>query len=198
MKKEKFQEFWKESANWYNSVNDTPILKNASIDIRDYCRLRDDCGEELYQAYGRVKQIVKDLYFKQPQKKKLNKYKRAAVIAYIINISEPLEYFTCSFSYEDVFMLKQRLAIYMALLSIVIEYPKEAVQRLAKPLFDFANIGVDRKEDEDDFFTNICKDLYFSIPYENFNVLTMANMLQLLVERASNLAKIDPINDAEE
>ena len=64
-----------------------------------------------------------------------------------------------------------------------------------KVIFDFDNIGLSRDDKNDSFLLSIYKDLFYAEIYENFNVLTFANLLLVLVERASLLSQIVPIDE---
>ena len=95
--------------------------------------------------------------------------------------------------------LKQRLAFYIAIGSIVQDYSEEDVSSLGKPHFDFEDLGkCDIIDDEDTFLLSVYKDLFFSEVYENYNILTMANVFGLLTERASNLSTLEPVENAQE
>lgn len=195
MTKEKFHEFWKLSKEWFNTVGESEDLKAVGVDISKYCSLAEDCEDDIYEAYINVRQLVKELYFKDPSGKKLNKFKRASVIAYIINIYEPLNFSNDRQSYEDKYFLKQRLALYMALQSIIIEYPEELVSKLNKPIFQIRQQGKPIVNGDDDFYMSICKDMFFSVIFKNYNVLTMANLFESLVKGYSNLNEIPTIDE---
>ena len=93
MTESKFLEFWCcWSANWYNGCSFTVIGNDTVRTVKDLCRIKDNYGKNLFKIYTEIKKITKECYFKDPKKKKLNRYKRAAVIAYAIIKSEPLEY----------------------------------------------------------------------------------------------------------
>lgn len=195
MTEKKFHEFWKLSKKWLDTVGESEDQKAAGVNIADYCCLVEDCEDDIYEAYINVRQLVKELYFKDPRGKKLNKFKRASVIAYIINIYEPLSFSNDRQSYEDKYFLKQRFALYMALQSIIIEYPEELVSKLNKPIFQIRQQGKPVENDDDDFYMSICKDMFFSNIYKNYNVLTMANLFESLIKGYSNLNEIPTIEE---
>ena len=94
--------------------------------------------------------------------------------------------------------MKQRLAFYVAIGSIIQDYSEEAVNALSKPYFDFENLGKrDIIDNEDTFLLSVYKDLFFAEVYQNYNVLTMANVFGLLTERASKLSILTPVEDAQ-
>lgn len=197
MKKETFLKFWEEwSSNW---INFSIKCEGKIIPFSSLCSLRPKYGDKLYESYNIIKGIIKDSYFKDTSKR-LSKYKRAAIIAYVINGSHPLEY--CDKAIEDDLdphFLKQRLAFYVALGSIVQGYSQQEVEKLKKPYFDFYSLGrQDIVDNEDDFLLSVYKDLFFSEIYKNYNVLTMANVFGLLVERASKLSELTPLAELEQ
>ena len=104
--------------------------------------------------------------------------------------------------------MKQRLAFYIGIGSIVQGFPEDAVKRVcAEPgkLFDFDTLDVNWSHtdqeiplEKDDFLTSVYKDLFFSELYGNYNILTMANVFGLLTERASKLGALTPIESTTE
>ncbi len=197
MQQNLFINFWDSwSARWYASkikINEktTPVSK--------LCSIKPECGYILYQHYSLIKQIVKDSYFRNTEKK-LSRYKRAAVIAYAINGFSPLEYKDSSIEHDlDFIYLKQRLAFYVALGSIIQDYQEDDISKLEKPYFDFDSLGKkDIVDGEDDFLLSVYKDMFYADVYENYNVLTMANVFGLLTERASKLGELTPVAALEE
>lgn len=192
MQQEQFKSFWENWANrWYTS---NVQVDGNPVPVADLCSLKKGYDCVLYQHYSLIKRVVKESYFKNTSKK-LSRYKRAAVIAYAINGASPIEYKNPSIKCDmDSYYLKQRLAFYVALGSIIQDYPKDDILKQNKPYFDFDDLGKkDIVDGEDDFLLSVYKDLFFSDIYENFNVLTMANVLGLLTERASRLATLTPI-----
>lgn len=195
MKKSTFGEIWNYWAeDWLKSG--TLCVNNADTPVSSLCSLREDYGSIVCKRYLKIKEIIKDAYFSDSSKR-LSRYKRAAIVAYAINGSNPLEY-KSSLKEDDVekYFLKQRLAFHVAIGSIIQDYPKEKVLDIIDKdgaLFDFKNLGTANVANgEDDFLMSVYKDLFFSEIYDNYNVLTMANMFGLLVERASKLSMITP------
>lgn len=189
MTQETFNEFWEKwSAVWYNSAT---IEKNGTIvPVSELCAIKKNYAQVLCNRYLTIKSIVKDSYFRD-KSKKLSRYKRAAVIAYAINGASPLAYYNNDMPNDlDSDFLKQRLAFFVAIGSIIQDYPQALVQSLSEnsSIFDFSSLGaLDVVDKEDDFLTSVYKDLFYSEIYENYNVLTMANVFGLLTERASIL-----------
>ena len=197
MQQSLFVYFWENwSSRWYNSeikIDEKPTP------IAELCSIKPNYGPVLYRRYSLIKEIVKESYFRNTEKK-LSRYKRAAVIAYAINESSPLEYKDPTVSNDlDSIYLKQRLAFCVALGSIIQDYPEDEVSKLKKPYFDFDSLGKrDIVAGEDDFLLSVYKDMFFADIYENYNVLTMANVFGLLTEKASRLGALSPIQAQEE
>lgn len=194
MKQETFIDFWNRSCEkWYaaETVNNVPVA--------NLCKIKSNYGIVLYERYEIIKKNIKGSYFKHKKEKLfLNRYKRAAVIAYTIIGASPLEYKDGEIQYDlDPSFLKQRLAFYIALSSIIQDYSEEEVAKLEKPIFYFQELGQEGEE-VDSFLESVYKDLFFAEKYCNYNVLTMANVFGLLIERASKLSSLKPVQDTEE
>lgn len=196
MKREKFKSFWDAwSKAWIAS---SIHWKGEEVALSSLCDLRSAYGDALYDRYCFIKKTVKDSYF-QDSTKRLSRYKRAAIIAYTVNGATPLKYLEKNIQ-DDMHpaFLKQRLAFYVAIGSIIQDFSEDEVNALPKPYFDFDNLGkCDIVDDEDTFLLSVYKDLFFAEVYENYNVLTMANVFGLLTERASNLSRLAPVEDAQ-
>lgn len=194
MTQETFHTFWgKWSLEWYNSNIE---LNGIRVPVAQLCELKPDYDRILNQHYQLIKQIVKDSYFKDTSKL-LSRYKRAAVVAYAVNEASPLIYKDATIKEDmDPNFLKQRLAFFVALGSIIQDYSEEEVNALTPPYFDFDNLGKrDIIDGEDDFLQSVYKDLFYADVYENYNVLTMANVFGLLIERASKFGSLTPYED---
>ena len=196
MEREKFKSFWDSWSNAWIASNIS--WKGREVALSSLCTLKSDYGDALYDRYCLIKKTVKDSYF-QDNKKRLSRYKRAAVIAYTVNGAAPLTYLDKNIQNDmHPAFLKQRLAFYAAIGSILQDYSEEAVKALPQPHFDFENLGkCDIVDDEDTFLLSVYKDLFFSEVYENYNVLTMANVFGLLTERASELSSLEPVADVQ-
>lgn len=216
MTKEKFRIFWEAWAgSWVQ--NATVLLNEDAIPVSCLCSFNPSACEDVFKAYDNQKKLVKREYFQRGAKGKndsidphLSRYKRAAILTYAVVIADPikisiknkkaqkkkaeLEKKYKNLKEFDIFYLKQRLAFYVALGSIIQDFPKEKVEAIlggGKTLFRFEELGRDELWDgEDDFCTSLYKDLFFSEYYKNYNVLTMANVYGLLTERCSNLPKL--------
>ncbi len=192
MKKEKFVELWdKYAPQWYEKA--VVHVDGCTHQVSEYCEVKDEYGEFLYETYEDIKHVTKKLYF-ESEENRVNRFKRAAILMYAINIADPLLYKN-EYSEDDVeigrLFLKQRLAFYIAQQSIIVQYPKNVVQPLIDermPLYDLDIVSHGVGDGCSDTFTeSIYKDLFFSGIYQNFNVLTMANVFVVLTERSSKL-----------
>lgn len=196
-----FRHFW----NLYA----TEWVKEAEIEIDGkitpvsaLCSLKDNYEKILLKRYNTMKKIVKDFYF-GTKGNHINRYKRAAIIAYVISSADPLDYkIQVNYGIDDYF-LKQRLAFFVAIGSIIQDFDENAIAAVKGPLFDLSELGTKFKKvqsgtesshpdaeevnEQDDFQMSIYKDLFFSEIYQNYNVLTMANVFGLLTERVSSL-----------
>ena len=187
MTEAKFIELWNGTvARW---IGDSFILIDNEVErtvsFSDVCSVKNDVVHRIYQNYEHVKSIVKKLYFKD-KTKRISKYKRAAVIIYaIIAGQDPLEYKVEKSKYRKMF-LKQRFALNMALSSIMQSYEIN-LSELKEPIFKFDELGAPVDQGDDDFLLSVYKDIYYSEQHKNFNILSMANIFGLLVERASIL-----------
>lgn len=193
MKVEKFEELWNNSCeNWLKS--EIEIDSNKKIAVSDVCSISRDSAKKVYTQYIAIKTAAKKLYFKDEQKT-LSRYKRAAALAYAVILANPLEYkMPTSERFDHVsYFLKQRFAFYFALSSIILDYKQEYIAELIDKsghIFEFDALGdVNDSDCDDTFLESVYKDMFFSELYQNYNILTMANVFGLLVERASHLKK---------
>ena len=198
MQRDKFLEFWnKYSQEWYTTTFVCDDKNN--IAINELCVFRKDSADIVYTKYEFIKNVVKESYFKNVDPNELkpcriSRYKRAAVLTYAIINSNPLIFKNKkSDPWIDPYFLKQKLAFYLAIGSIVQDATNFSIEKCQKqniPVFDFISLGKSDKNtnfQDDSFLTSVYKDLLFSEIYSNFNVLTMANLYGLLTEKASNL-----------
>lgn len=192
-----FQLFWeKSSSEWYENAVFRIGTSREKHPVKDYCHIKTNIGGLLFSRYTSIKALIKDVYFKDPEKK-LSRYKRAAVIAQTILLTDPLVYNDPNLSELDPNFLKQRLAFSVAISSIVQAYPLESIASLEKPLFHYEDLDNNCLEEDDSFLLSVYKDMFFAELYENYNVLTMANVFGLLTERVSKLGMIQPREDNE-
>lgn len=197
MTKNTFDALWTDCvSSWLNKA--TVLEDGKQIYVSDLCQIKEGYSDIIWQRYETIKNLIKDLYF---QKDKgpifVSLYKRAAIIAKAVNGSSPLIYKRKLSHGVDPYFLKQRFAFYLAIGSIIQGFPKEKVEALIKSniqLFDFEELDKiefssdsEFKSERDDFLMSIYKDMFFSEVYENYNILTMANVFGLLTERASQL-----------
>ena len=203
MKNETFDKFW--NACFLTWMERTTVQAHAAgsvVDVKSLCRFTDTAFDDVFSAYNRVKKIAKDIYFKNKDSRgeyvHLNRYKRAAVMTYAVLLADPLALTSSDETVcLDCYFLKQRLAFFVGLQSIVQDFPQNKVREklgTAGKVFFFDELGKrDTHKDEDSFEMSIYKDLLFAELHNNYNILTMANVYGLLTERASILADIDPI-----
>lgn len=192
---DKFEQFWNlYSKEWFDNAT---LKENGSIHaVSEYCTIKPDCVHELYDTYCEIKRILKMRYY-AGRNPLLNRYRRAAALAYAINECAPLEYRNKDKLHEYKFLV-QRLAFYVALSSIIIEYPQEEVEKIQQPLFAFPKRDAYEEElNGDDFLTSVYKDLYLAKEYKNFNVLTLSNVLWLIVAN-SPLGTVSPLSPSNE
>lgn len=197
MKFSTIKSLWDKYANEWHK-NEKVFINGQLVPVYDLCSLKQDYEKILLQRYDKMKEIIKQSYF-ATNIKHVNRYKRAAILAYVISSAEPITYNQAVPFGVDDFFLKQRLAFYVALGSIVSDFPKAKVEAIQGDLFDFYDLGFlnDKgvnpnggSQDRDDFLTSVYKDLFFSEIYQNYNVLTMANVFGLLTEKSSKLAQL--------
>lgn len=192
----KFAELWEVHAkNWYR--NECFPIAGVSYHVSDFCELQDqEYVSLIHQRYETIKKKIKKLYFKTSEENTttISPFKRAAIIVYAVNSLEPLVFIDKnipkSVKNRHSLFLKQKLAFHLGLMSIVMEYPKEKIEEIAKQgnIFDFdiKSIGVGG-DTGDSFLRGVYKDILFSDIYKNYNVITMSNVFLLIVERSSKL-----------
>lgn len=198
MRRDKFNEFWvKLAQEWYTTT--TVEVENKHVPVAELCTFRDNCPQLVYENYEFIKTVTKEFYFKnldnlENKPCRISRYKRAAVLTYAIIKSNPLIFVQeKSQPWIDPYFLKQKLAFYMAIGSIVQEATESSIEKCLqqnKPIFDFTSLGniADNIDCQDDtFLMSVYKDLLYSEVYDNFNILTMANLYGLLTEKASEL-----------
>lgn len=200
MKKEKFIELWKAYVlNWWNlQCIDLP---DGSVSVSELCLIKKDACKRTFEIYNIIKRAAKRYYFRAGDTPHLSRYKRAAALSYSIIISDPLYYITDNqenvSGWIDKYFLKQRLAVNLALGSIIQDFPSSIVDEHVQKggtIYDFSNLG-DGQNEDDDFLLSLYKDLLYSELYNNYNMLTMANVYGLLTEKASILGRIQNDNN---
>ena len=197
MERDTFNKLWSPCCQLWQASEILSPDGTVRLHVSDLCALRANAEDAVYNEYAHLKKITKDIYFKDTCKSLyLNRYKRAAVLTYAVILADPLEYKQkAPEELLDKYFLKQRLAFYVALQSIIQDYKEEEVQKKLKQgetVFDFDSLGrIEREKfDDDDFEMSVYKDLLFSEMHRNYNVLTMANVYGLLTERASVLGEL--------
>ena len=185
MKQEKFNEFWNIYATqWLNAKP-----KNFANDVSfgDLCDIKKNANNIVYLNYSKIKEIVKKLYFNEPAEKHvLNRYKRAAVLIQAILLSQPLSNKT-NLQFWSQYLFDERFAYYMGISSILMDYDEQAIKALNGDLFNYELADRDVDEGNDTLLISIYKDLHFSTINDNYNVLTMANVLGLIFSRISKM-----------
>lgn len=190
MDKKKFIELWNLwSEQWLRiPIEDSNGVVNA---IGEYCEMQSSAVDIVFKNYCIIKNLVKSTYFEERQHAlTLNRYKRAAVIAYAVIKTEPIV--LCNTKpEEDPLFLKQRFAFFLALGSIVQDFPIEQVRE--KKLFSVMERIGERncRAGNDAFLLSIYKDLFFAELYGNYNVLSMANIFGLLIEDVIGLSETE-------
>ena len=129
MTKRKFNEFWDK---WTLAWMETDFYYQGTfLSVSSLCEVDNRTKFSIYKAYMDIKQVVKDSYFYNPvesnKEPTLNRYKRAAVLMYVICNYEPLKYHKDIHIPADPMMLKQRFAFYMATASILQDFRKEDI-----------------------------------------------------------------------
>lgn len=198
MKKNKFVELWDNlTAEWFE--NTVIKVDGKVVPVRDLCSIRKNYAGRVHKNYELIKKVVKDSYFKNVdgdnlETCRLSRYKRAAVLTYAIIKSTPLVYKNEPKSlWIDPNFLKQRLAFYVAISSIIQDANGESIlesEKKGESIFDFSSLGYSfncAECQDDSFLMSVYKDLLYSEIYDNFNVLTMANLYGLLTEKTSSL-----------
>lgn len=186
MNRQTFSKLWAFSAKkWYDEGFIT--VDNCKTSIKSLCTLVDGIDHEIHRNYEIIKRTVKEWYFKDSVGITINRYKRAAVIVQAVFLAEPLRYKLPELGEIDYFFLKQRLAFYVALISIVYSY--DGVDLSKGELFNFERLDANLRGGEDDFLSSIYKDIFFAELYNNYNILTMANVFGMLTETSSVLPK---------
>lgn len=196
MKISKMQELWDSwSENWYQKA--TIDVNGVETSVAVLCEIKKGYSRIIYHRYNKIKKIFKKSYFYK-RHDNISRYKRAAIIAYAISAAEPLFYRNLPEGQMDDCYLKQRLAFHVAIGSIIQDFPEYAIKAVNKDgkVFDFDALGeIDRifdrlnneQDSRDDFRLSVYKDLFFAEIYENYNILTMANVFGLLTEKSSIL-----------
>lgn len=212
MRKDKFAELWNHwSKEWVENAMVT--VNGIPMRVSQFCSVKKSIEGNLWRRYEESKRRVKELYF-YGSGKRINKYKRAAVLTYVISSAIPLDYNIEQYTLclnpgankrsiselPDELFLKQRLAVHIGLCSILMDYDENMVAKLPKPIFHFPELSAQEKSDcdeemlIDDFLLSVYKDLFFAEIYHNRNVLTLANLYWLLTE-SSELRNIPAIEN---
>ena len=213
MTKSTFTELWNRwSVTWHQQGSCKVTDKDGEqvlVKFRDICTLKSDSDfvDELWDRYTKSKENAKDIYFYENDML-LSRYRRAAILTYIISGAAPLEYnikkYNEVFGIEldgvpinklpDRLYLKQRLAFYIGLCSVIMDYDKEELEGRPKPIFHFPKLPDWDVGKVDDFLTSVYKDLFYSEIYRNRNILTLANLFWVLTEN-SELHEVHALDD---
>lgn len=186
MNKQTFSNLWAYSAEkWLDEGFIT--IDSSKTDIKSLCSLVEGIDDKIHKNYEIIKSTVKDYYFKDSVGITISRYKRAAVIVQAIFLTKPLHYKVPGLDEIDYFLLKQRLAFYVAIMSIVYSY--EEIELSEEKIYNFEKLDANLREGEDDFLNSIYKDIFYAELYNNYNILTMANVFGILTETSSILPK---------
>lgn len=110
MKKSVFDDFWKLWTNEWLKCS-FKYKEDEHKQINSLCHIKPEAGEAIYGRYCKMKETVKSSYFYPlSDDVKINRYKRAAVLSYVVLKSDPLIYDYPEYDKLDVYFLKQRLA----------------------------------------------------------------------------------------
>ena len=188
---ETFNNFWEQcSDKWLLSASFLDENNNVR-QVSDICKLKDNYVRIIYHNYTEIKNIIKRNYYHEVSYATINRYKRAAVLVYAIILTDPLKYKVPTFG--KTYFLKQRFAVYVALSSILVDYDQSKVMQRLEDLkkknpqatiFDFGSLG-EFDSGRDDFLTSFYKDLEFAEIYHNYDILAIANIFGLLVDKCS-------------
>ena len=213
MIKATFTALWNNWAKTWHQQGSCSIInkdgKEVVVKFREICTLKSDSNtvDELWDRYTRSKKNTKDIYFYENDML-LSRYRRAAILAYVISGAVPLEYnfekYIEIFGAEvdgvpisklpDRLYLKQRLAFYIGLCSIIMDYDNKELKEHPKPIFHFPKLPDWDVGKVDDFLTSVYKDLFYSEVYRNRNILTLANLFWVLTEN-SELHEVHALDD---
>lgn len=188
MTQETFHRLWEKNALlWLTSK----VENNA---VSDLCQFKENAETIVYKNYLVLKDYVKEKYFINEDKGEvvLNRYKRAAVMAYTIIKSDPIN--VNNSPIVDNMFLKQRFALFFSIATILIDYKKDIVK--GKKVYKILR-SIPQNDDSsgnDSFLISVYKDFLYAELYGNFDVLGTANMFGLLVEYVIGLNQKDLIN----
>ena len=195
MKRAKFLKFWSSSTKeWIKTAKYTDVT-NSEHPVSEICNIKANYAGIMFHNYSEIKELVKQNYFKDDVHRSVSRYKRAAILMYTIIKSDPIVY-KKDFTDNNRYFLKQRLAVFIALNSILVDYDESDVKSALKEakktdssatVFGLKNIGKEKDVKQDSFYLSLLKDLEFAEIYNHFDVLAMANILGLITEYCSIL-----------
>lgn len=199
MKFTKFKYFLAQGAlDWHQNAM-CPV-NGSFVHVSDLCEpnLDSNCIDDIFQRYNAIKEAAKNAYFHDEDGViSLSRYKRAAAFVYAVNTCSPLIYIVQEEDAKveiDPYLLKQRLAFYIGLCSILQDYDQTAINKKLDTLpkgsgiFSYPQLSDWEKEKHaDSFLKSVYRDIFFSDIYHNYNLLTMANVFWLLTDKASFL-----------
>lgn len=208
MKKEIFLEFWdKNTTEWIDHALCVHVNHDELIAVKKLCSFKKATGKKVYKKYISIKRTIKNCYFEKNKEHsveeeldgseepiRLSKYKRAAAFAYAVLLTECFTYEEGITDKNDPYLLKQRFAFELGIQSIIqsiSEYSGVDIGEVSSgiKIINFDDYNIDHKQNDDTFLQSIYKDLHFSLLFQNFNILTLANLYEALTINSSILKK---------
>lgn len=195
MKAKTFNQLWDALIIDFLQAPQSAPLHEAYIDGRLSIKSNACCL--VYDKYEKIKTLFKQNYFPSKKAFILDRHKRAAILVYAFIDIHPVTVAKLVDN-DSVFLhlANEILAFYFGLYSITLDYKKEAIERVIDEFhsvfFRFPETHLPGKPaikhfEENGYLALVCKDLYFSKLFRNYNILTMANMFFLLETNYCNL-----------
>lgn len=201
MEKSDFHSLWTQVLAFFDSP--TSSWLGECIRKHEFV-LRDNAEKSVHQSYEVIKAIVKERYFDplimtdDTSEHNISRYKRASVLSYAVLEVLPFQrsrgaYSAVAPSKSDLF--NEYFAFYLGLHSLLIDYPEETIDRLKKSkhtrdLFVFPkhydSVGESMSESIT-YADSVATEFQYARKFNNFNVLSVANMYYLLLHYCSYL-----------
>lgn len=137
-------------------------------------------------AYNKVKQVVKEKYFrKNISKITISRYKRAAIISNVVLGVRPFKIDRAVSPEDKAFLINEYFAFYLGLHSLLIDFSDEYINHYKNENPDIFKFPTPSNGDA--YIDIVAKELYFSMLYKNYNILSMADKYYLLLKGFSGL-----------
>jgi len=148
---------------------------------------KDKLAARCCRAYNKIKRIVKNKYFScdDPENIIISRYKRAAIISYVILGIRPFAVNASVRPDDKAFLINEYFAFYLGLHSLLMDFPSEEIEHLIRSgssIFCFP-----KSQDGSIYADIVAKEFYFSILYRNYNILSVADKYYLLLKKCSAL-----------